>query len=539
MERNLGILFSQHHLVIPVLAGLINNNLSLAGSPASFEIKRRPPTSSYNCPEAYDLIRRWLGECSTFHQLCPKSVDAPLPTRIVDIGNANQGPVLYTPTPGTRGRYLALSYCWGKSQPVILTEARLQRSPVRFPMRTLPQTLRDAIVIASHLGFQYMWIDALCIVQDSHEGWEWKQESAKMNQIYGNATLTIAAAAASSTTEGIFSFGGTQTQPTCSLPWQLRDGQVGSVDVEAYETETSSEESLDSRAWALQESLISPRLLRYGTSQMSWKCNQIEENANGPLISRAKQPTSKSESWTSIVTDYTARTLTYNSDRLAALEGYAKLLGTRNPYDEYLFGLWKSELLEQLLWYRSTKSNPSPRPQSHSAPSWSWASIDSPVRFSYWPQDYRSHCEIVHASANPLSSDSSSSLLRHQQGVLRVHGYVKRLIYNVFFQDSDGTPRFQSTHKFQSQGSRGSDQRGEVILDISGPFEAFEDGNNPTLICLHITPSCGILLVARKKRVTDDMDLYERIGLATGSVFEKWFTDITCGLYRDEMVRIV
>jgi hypothetical protein len=400
--------------------------------------------------------------------------------------------------------------------------------------------LRDAIIIASHLGFQYIWIDALCIVQDSYDGWDWKQESANMDKIYGNATLTVAAAAATSTTEGIFSFGNELDGSNCSLPYQLADGQFGEVNVEVYETEESAEESLDSRAWALQESLISPRLLRYGTSQMSWKCNQIEENANGPLISRNKQPTSKSEKWTSIVTDYTARTLTYNSDRLAALAGYAKLLGKKRPYDEYLVGLWKSELLEQLLWYRSAKSDPNPRPHSYYAPSWSWASIDSAVRFTYWPQDYQSHSEIVNVTTGPPTRDAFTLIQRPHQSMLSIHGYVKRLNNSTFFQESNGIPVFQSTHKFQSQGRRGSEQpSGEVILDISGPFDAFHDGNTPSLVCVHITPTCGLVLIATKKQTPTDLDFYERVGLATGSIFEEWFTDTSCGSYREELVRIV
>lgn len=361
-----------------------------------------------------------------------------------------------------------------------------------------------------------------------------------MNQIYGNATLTIAAAAATSTTDGIFSFGTDQTKPACALPYHVPDGQCGMVNVEVYETEASSEESLDSRAWALQESLISPRLLRYGTQQMSWKCNQIEENANGPLISRSKQPTSKSENWTSIVTDYTARTLTYNSDRLAALAGYAKLLGTKRPYDQYLAGLWKSELLEQLLWYRSAKSNPNPRPLSCHAPSWSWASIDSAVKFTYWPLVYQSHSEVVNVTSGSSTRDPFNPLDRPQQSILSIHGFVKHLDDKALFLESDGIPYFQSTHKFQSQGRRWSEQpSGEVILDILKPFDSFEDDVFASLVCVHITPTCGIVLFATKKQNMDDVDLYERIGLATGSIFEEWFIDSSCGSYREELVRIV
>ena len=183
-----------------------------------------------------------------YHPLCPKDLYVPLPSRIIDIEDENCGPTLDIPPPGTKGGYLALSHCWGKTQPVTLTEVRLRNSPVAFPLRTLPQTLRDALVVASHLGLRYIWIDALCIVQDSYEGWDWKKESAKMDQIYGNATLTIAAASATSTIEGIFSFGTNKNEATCSLPWQLANGQFGSINVEVYGTEELNKDSLNSRA---------------------------------------------------------------------------------------------------------------------------------------------------------------------------------------------------------------------------------------------------------------------------------------------------
>lgn len=308
---------------------------------------------NYNCQESYDIARRWLRRCSENHELCPKDVDSLLPTRVIDIGSSSRDPTLYIPAPGTRGKYAALSYCWGTDQAVTLTGQRLheRHSRVTFPLRTLPRTLRDAMVVASHLGFQYIWIDALCIIQDSIGGQDWENESANMDNIYGNASLTIAAAAACSTTEGIFSFPRDPKQSACSIPYQLSGGQTGTVLVDSYPTPGSTQESLDTRAWALQEALISPRVLRYGKYQMSWKCNMVEENANGPLNIVA--PREKHATWKSTVVDYTARSLTYNSDRLAALAGYAKLLATKRPYDEYIAGMWKSELLEQLLWYRS------------------------------------------------------------------------------------------------------------------------------------------------------------------------------------------
>ena len=500
--------------------------------------------NDYNCEQAYDIACRWLGECFIYHNLCPKDVEVPLPTRVIDIGNATRDPRLLVPRPGARSRYLALSYCWGEGQPLTLTEERLRNLPVLFPLKTLPRTLRDAIVIARHLGFRFIWIDALCIVQDSAGSLDWKQESENMDQIYGNASLTIAAAAAASTTQGILFTCAGQEQPKCSLPYQLLNGQWGSVSVEAYETTEPPPEALDSRAWALQESLLSRRILRYGSTQMSWKCNRVEENANGPVLNWNKQARSKTEDWTIIVTDYTARTLTYNSDRLAALSGYAKLLGSKRPYDEYLAGLWRSELPAQLLWYRSLKSTLHLRPFSYIAPSWSWASIDGAVRFSFAPPNYQFHTEVLSVSMPTSANNQYSPLDVQGQSLLSMHGYVKRLEFNEYFQQHNmGDPFLFTKHKFQSNRRQGPDQpSGEIILDILGPFDHVELGNDdtsPSLVCLHMTPTFGLILLAKEKHGDWKKDLYERIGFATGSVFEDWFGDASCGSYRDRLVRII
>ena len=64
----------------------------------------------------------------------------------------------------------------------------------------IPKTFQDAITVTRYLGFHYIWIDSLCIVQDDNE--DWARESAKMSSIYANAVLTIAASAAADDTYG-------------------------------------------------------------------------------------------------------------------------------------------------------------------------------------------------------------------------------------------------------------------------------------------------------------------------------------------------
>ncbi len=73
-----------------------------------------------------------------YHPLCLEDMDAPLPTRVIDFGDATPGSTLYVPPLRTRGHYVALSYCGGECQKLTWTRYRLKRLGVRFPVKTLP-----------------------------------------------------------------------------------------------------------------------------------------------------------------------------------------------------------------------------------------------------------------------------------------------------------------------------------------------------------------------------------------------------------------
>ncbi|KAF1964057.1 HET-domain-containing protein, partial [Bimuria novae-zelandiae CBS 107.79] len=61
----------------------------------------------------------------------------------------------------------------------------------------LPPTFRDAINIVRRIGYRYIWIDSLCIFQDSLD--DWTHESRKIGHIYRGSICTIAALASAST----------------------------------------------------------------------------------------------------------------------------------------------------------------------------------------------------------------------------------------------------------------------------------------------------------------------------------------------------
>lgn len=121
---------------------------------------------------------------------CERATPPPLlPTRYLNVDS--NPPRLCVAEDGARGFYVALSHCWGKTQPLRTTSATIADRLISIPTADMPQTFRDAVLITRELGLEYLWIDSLCIVQDSQEDWE--KESAKMGDIYRHLPATAGA----------------------------------------------------------------------------------------------------------------------------------------------------------------------------------------------------------------------------------------------------------------------------------------------------------------------------------------------------------
>lgn len=162
-------------------------------------------------PNTLHRMRLWLEECNNSHPNCShlSTRDVLLPTRVLDMSalpGQNQmlgkhhswrelfqekNCKLLQTADGQTGRYAALSYCWGADVPSTTTTINLQAHKSAIGLSTLPQTLQDAILVVRWLGIGYIWIDCLCILQDSKADWE--HESARMADVYSNAYITIAA----------------------------------------------------------------------------------------------------------------------------------------------------------------------------------------------------------------------------------------------------------------------------------------------------------------------------------------------------------
>lgn len=170
------------------------------------------------------------------------------------------------------GEYAALSYCWGGPQLVLTLKKNLVSMTNGLPVDKLPQTILDAIRVTRNLNIKYLWIDALCIIQDSDEDKD--KEIGLMNQIYKNATVTIAAVSAKSVSEGFLQ---PRTAPEyVTLPFLCSDNTFGNALV-MKQFNYDSMHPLNKRAWTLQESLLSPRKLLFGENELVWYC-QTERN---------------------------------------------------------------------------------------------------------------------------------------------------------------------------------------------------------------------------------------------------------------------
>ena len=330
-----------------------------------------------------------------------------IPRYLINI-NHPQGPriILHRSLP-QNVKYIALSYVWGMNQTYVLTKATLEEKCSGLDLSRLPKTIIDAIEVTRRLGFTYLWVDALCIVQDAGE--DMKDEIAVMGTIYRDSAITIIAANASSSIEGFLRVAESPSffVDPFDIPIMTKHGTVEYLSAGYRSYYKPFKDPINSRAWTLQERILSTRNLIYSYDGLKWGCQTYERNPTGPsdaplmfprILSNDNFGESKGvalndelrEAWLNIRNEYTSRRLTYGRDKLAAISAIAFRISNESGWT-YLAGLWKEYLFLDLQWHRdpqSTMSRPGkddptnplyPRSAEYRAPSWSWASMDGPV----------------------------------------------------------------------------------------------------------------------------------------------------------------
>lgn len=313
--------------------------------------------------------------------------------------------------------YMTLSHCWGDSSFLMLTSTNINDFKQGKPLSVLPKLFQDAISVTKLLGCGMIWIDSLCIIQDRLD--DWQKESADMARVYANAICNIAATGLSGAHESILQ----DPDPALITPCIFKatgESQESSrwrvlMNMNVWHTHVYNA-PLNKRAWVLQERLLSRRILHFAIGQLFWECLEKEDceawsNLNSldssisPYIDRVTPQFFRSrltfeegglqlgmqlrhdetdlhkfrEMWCDVVTSYTNCKLSVPTDKLPALFGIIDIMQHASN-DECLAGLWRSNILAELLWRRSSKDDVGfSKDRFSRAPSWSWTSLDGPI----------------------------------------------------------------------------------------------------------------------------------------------------------------
>ncbi len=210
------------------------------------------------------------------------------PPRLIDVGppDGSVDPVLIESKTITESMdidkqklsvHATLSHCWGDAEHHVTTTTKnIDERMTCIPMSSLNKTFQDAITIVRALNreglkLRYLWIDSICIIQDSKEDWE--RHSRMMSYIYSNSLVNIAATSAFNGSEGILHDRISGVELPLSPGISSPDRESTNLWIRALSPVEGS--TLDSRAWVVQETILAPRTLYFGRNEASFRCRLL------------------------------------------------------------------------------------------------------------------------------------------------------------------------------------------------------------------------------------------------------------------------
>src|SRR3569833_2006642 len=372
--------------------------------------------------ESVEVIKSWLAACEG-HGKCSRTLSGqpivtptPSPTRCLEVTADPMAVggmrIRLVETASTTGNYTTLSHRWPAPPEELhgaTTSANLaDRLACKEALESrLPRHFVDACMLTLRLGYEYIWIDAVCIIQgkgDPIAKADWIYEAAQMASYYQNSRLTIAAAYGDSTT-GIFSAETPEnSRPLFRLPYRPRPGRIAPQPSFFYLVPTDCvfnqdyddhviRSNLLSRGWVIQEWVLSRRILCYTPRNVYFQCmEEFPHNEDGTVLTVKTYETEEGggtdfvkhfdkvyssdlelknidlsrqglgiySTWVGIVEAYCRRNLTRpETDNLMGLVGIAIEFGraladqfssTEAERRIWVGGMWLSDILRGLLW---------------------------------------------------------------------------------------------------------------------------------------------------------------------------------------------
>jgi hypothetical protein len=475
-----------------------------------------------------------MEQCLSSHYACKRhpAVETPRiqwPTRVLIVGDENSPDIRLCKTSELEQsdlRYATLSHCWGDYIPTRLLTTNYSTFLHNIALNELPRTFKDAIEVTRELGLQYLWIDSLCIVQDSIEDWE--IESNRMYEVYRNSYISLAAVASMDANGGL----SYRSSLLSMIPCNVKVGRERTVGW-GRTTYTPGTEALEdvpllSRAWVFQETLLPTRVLFFTKDELCWECNETQqltetypdgrigdnhdhgkdqgEDHNTASFRKTWRAVhnedwaSRIDIWNQLISQYSEKELSKFTDKLVAVAGLAFDMGKDSPDVDYLAGLWSCQLSKTLLW---STTNPTQRLKSYVAPTWSWASMKGKTHaFTHGSGFNDSLVEIKHAEMEHLARSNPFSTVT--DGHIRLKGPL----FEAMIIKTEGWSTW-SIHFPESQGGSAAailcndidakiyiddfslDQILQVAKVFMMPFRIFSDDGKLVLEGLVLSPTYG------------------------------------------------
>lgn len=226
------------------------------------------------CPNTidFDLIAAWIAECHDCHTECGNSLSLqalsialPVESLLIDVHEE------CLITARADDQYAALSYVWGDSEQFLLKHADLKslRAPGSLSGLPIPLTVRDAMALTKAVHLRYLWVDALCIIQNNDT--IRTRMVANMHHIYGGAAVTIVAADSAHANSGL---PGVQQATRQMQQTVVQVAGLRLVARSCYLDVMLNRSTYNQRGWTYQESCLSSRLLYVTSKGVTFRCSK-------------------------------------------------------------------------------------------------------------------------------------------------------------------------------------------------------------------------------------------------------------------------
>lgn len=389
---------------------------------------------------------------------------------------------------------------------------------MHIDMNCLPKTFQYAIEITRNPNVRYLWIDALCVIQPiaDYTG-DWEEEIPLIGNVYRNSTCIIAASGAQTSDRGCFARRDVARSAISSFTIEDDKGGrrrkspiVFGPTLPAWSVAVENS-PLSERAWVLQERMMTPRTLFCTKDDLFWECKESHTSEFESICASTRNDFPLLEGfikamrdhiwgrrhdrkgWIGILRESFKKELSDLTDKLSALAGVASEIAAAQPDQEYLGGIWRSNLVEELAWAADYTNKIDVHNQSSSGyaegeppinrisnhPTWSWASKHFGLFFR--PGRYaKVHTEVVEigigpaVSRDPVSAQGSHLCTMTTRGRLRLRKISRKELSLLGSQIDLGPCIFEPRGEFADPRNQEREldwEKKVILIDIKNDLD--------------------------------------------------------------------